>query len=101
MKCFHILKQCHLPCSYPADGFDSKGFWRLDRDKNPELRYTVLTLVAFHDLEARTRTYGEGKGIEDFLGQNQGEGWLLPETLCLADYGLGPRPPCQRTATRR
>lgn len=28
-------------------------------------------------------------GIRDFLAQNDGEGWLLPETLRLADYGLG------------
>ena len=24
-----------------------------------------------------------------FLSQNHGEGWLIPETLALADYGLG------------
>ena len=29
------------------------------------------------------------QGIEAFLAQNDGEGWTLPETLCLADYGLG------------
>jgi hypothetical protein len=29
------------------------------------------------------------KGIEAFLNQNGGEGWMLPETLRLADYGLG------------
>jgi hypothetical protein len=28
-------------------------------------------------------------GIEAFLTQNDGEGWLLPETVRLADYGLG------------
>ena len=27
--------------------------------------------------------------IEAFLAQNHGEGWMLPETLRLADYGLG------------
>ena len=26
---------------------------------------------------------------QNFLSQNDGEGWMLPETLRLADYGLG------------
>ena len=71
--------------------FEPKGFWRLDRDKPPELRQTVLTLVAFHDLEAKIEAVGGDReqGIEAFLTQNEGEGWLLPETLRLADYGLG------------
>jgi hypothetical protein len=30
-----------------------------------------------------------GQGIEAFCNQNDGEGWILPETLRLADYGLG------------
>ncbi|MCP4406576.1 MAG: hypothetical protein GY807_02220, partial [Gammaproteobacteria bacterium] len=29
------------------------------------------------------------KGLDAFLSQNNGEGWLLPESLRLADYGLG------------
>ena len=60
---------------------DPKGFWRVDKDKDPELRHTVLSLIAFHDLKQ--------KGLDAFLAQNDGEGWLLPETLRLADYGLG------------
>jgi hypothetical protein len=68
-----------------------KGFWRVDKDKDPELRHTVLTLIAFHDLEAKIREHGGDRdaGIAAFLAQNHGEGWLLPETLRLADYGLG------------
>jgi hypothetical protein len=30
---------------------DPKGFWRVDRDKDPELRHTVLSLVAFKALK--------------------------------------------------
>lgn len=60
---------------------DPKGFWRIDKDKDPELRHTVLSLVAFHDLQE--------KGLEAFLAQNDGEGWMIPEYLRLADYGLG------------
>ncbi|HPL67541.1 MAG TPA: hypothetical protein PLG94_13490 [Smithellaceae bacterium] len=68
-----------------------KGFWRIDKDKDPELRHTVLTLIAFHDLEEKISACGgdREKGIEAFLNQNDGEGWMLPETLCLADYNLG------------
>ena len=68
-----------------------KGFWRVDKDKEPELRHTVLTLIAFHDLEQKIRENGGDRvaGIEAFLTQNNGEGWLLPESVRLADYGLG------------
>jgi hypothetical protein len=60
---------------------DQRGFWRIDKGTQPELRHTVLSLIALHDLEAR--------GLSAFLDQNNGDGWLIPETLCLADYGLG------------
>ena len=47
------------------------------------------------------------KGIESFLTQNHGEGWMLPETLRLADYGLGhderarhPQPVASRLGPR-
>ena len=81
----------------------------MDRNKDPELRHTVLTLVALHDLEARIRSAGGDRkqGIEAFLNQNHGEGWLLPETLRLADYGLGhddrarhPQPVASRLGPR-
>jgi hypothetical protein len=68
-----------------------KGFWRVDKDKLPEHRHTVLTLVAFDDLQEKIAACGGDvdKGIEAFCAQNDGEGWMLPETLRLADYGLG------------
>jgi hypothetical protein len=74
-----------------SDFLDPKGFWRVDKDKDPELRHTVLTLIAFHDLESKIREHGGDRdaGIAAFLAQNHGEGWLLPETLRIADYGLG------------
>ena len=47
------------------------------------------------------------EATEAFLGQNHGEGWMLPETLCLADYGLGhderarhPQPVASRLGPR-
>jgi hypothetical protein len=81
-----ILHHCDMPTSFISDRsisrtFDPKGFWRVDKDKDPELRHTVLALIAFHDLQE--------KGLDAFLAQNNGEGWLLPETVQLADYGLG------------
>ena len=78
-------------CDRPAPSGDPKGFWRVDRDKPPELRHTVLALVAFHDLQAKIDAAGGDRecGIDMFLTQNDGEGWMLPETLRLADYGLG------------
>ena len=93
---YEILRQCDLPTSRlvtaRSEGrLDPKGFWRTDQNRDPELRLTVLTLVAFRDLQRKIETAGgnQRRGIEDFLSQNHGEGWLLPETLRLTDYGLG------------
>ena len=111
----YILRDSDLPArnvstrSRQAAAFDPRGFWRVDRDKDPELRHTVLTLVALHDLEATISTANDDreKGIDAFLNQNHGEGWLLPETLRLADYGLGhddrarhPQPVASRLGPR-
>ena len=91
----HILRDSDLPVSAvdsrPSTPLDARGFWRVDRDKDPELRHTVLTLIAFHDLQAKIEAAGGDReqGIETFLAQNHGEGWMLPETVRLADYGLG------------
>jgi hypothetical protein len=84
------LKWIFRDCDYPKSTIttntfsrmlDSKGFWRVDKDKDPELRHTVLSLIAFQDLQE--------KGLEVFLSQNDDEGWMIPETIRLADYGLG------------
>ena len=67
------------------------GFWRVDKDTDPQLRRTVLTLIALRHLETTIKAMKghHNTGIETFLSQNRGEGWMLPETLRLADYGLG------------
>lgn len=81
----HILKDCDRPIDElsgnTAKGLNPKGFWRLGKGLVPELRHSVLSLVAFHDLQE--------KGLDAFLAQNDGEGWMIPEQLRLADYGLG------------
>ena len=81
-----ILRDCDHPVENVCNAmyarrFDPKGFWRVDKDHLPELRHPVLAQIAFHDLQAR--------GLDAFLAQNDGEGWMLPETLRLADYDLG------------
>ncbi len=91
----HILDQCDIPRFQLTDAvtyrLKPKGFWRIDKDKDPEHRLTVLSLVAFHDLQAKIAACNGdvSNGIEVFCNQNDGEGWMLPETLRLADYGLG------------
>lgn len=77
-------------CDYPSESFsdyefyrtlDPKGFWRVEKETSPELRHTVLAQIAFQDLQR--------DGLDAFLTQNNGEGWMLPDKLRLADYGLG------------
>ncbi len=92
----HLLHHTDLPrervdARASSSTLDPRGFWRVDRDKAPELRHTVLAQVAFTDLQ---RHVAEADGHHDagllsFMAQNEGEGWLLPETLRLTDYGLG------------
>ena len=81
-----VLRECDFSeeslCARAfVQNLNPKGFWRVDKEKKPELRQTVLSLIAFHDLQE--------KGLDVFLAQNDGEGWMIPETLRLADYGLG------------
>jgi len=90
------MKDILADCDRPVDAIDERvlppnGFWRVDKDKEPELRHTVLTLVAFHDLEGKIHSCGgsRARGIEEFLDQNDRVGWMLPDALRLADYGLG------------
>lgn len=86
-----VIKDADHSVQGLPDELDPKGFWRVDKDKVPELRHTVLTASAFRDLLWFVERNGGDweKGIDDFCSQNEGEGWMLPETLCLADLGLG------------
>ena len=103
------LAECDHARYQNTASFNVKGFWRVDKDKDPELRHTVLTLIAFADLEDRICAASGDRegGIEAFLNQNDGEGWMLPEMLRLADYGLGrderarhPQPVASRLGAR-
>jgi len=89
-----ILKDCDHPRAKLAEKafcrrLDPKGFWRVDKDQDPELRHTVLSLAAFDDLQAAITDAGDrDAGIQRFTDENDGNGWMLPETLCLADLRL-------------
>lgn len=89
-------RQVLAGCDTPVGGFGDadlapNGFWRVDKDKEPELRHTVLSFVAFQNLQDHIDACGGDRdaGIRMFVESNSGEGWMLPETLCLAEYGLG------------
>ena len=86
----HVLADCDMPLG-AVESANPKGFWRVDSRRHPELRRTVLALVAYLDLQGKIKpTVTDRKNeFQSFLSQNHGEGWMLPETLRLADYGLG------------
>ena len=90
-----IIEGCDLPVPLLTDTaatkrLNPKGFWRVDKHKPPELRKPVLAYVALKDLEAQVGIANDTKtGVQAFLTQNHGEGWMLPEMLRLADYGIG------------
>lgn len=89
-----ILRDCDHPAAQVtnkafARTLDPKGFWRVDKHQDPELRHPVLAQVAFADLQAMIREHGEEAALQHFLGTRPDDGWMLPETLRLADYNLG------------
>lgn len=88
-----VLKDCDHPKAHLIDKsfcrrLDGKGFWRVGKDQDPELRHTVLALAAFDDLQAMIDVTGDrDAGVQAFCDQHDGNGWMLPESLCLADLG--------------
>ncbi len=109
-----ILRDCDHPAPRLREKafcrtLDPKGFWRVDKEKDPELRHTVLSLAAFRDLKQTIAAHGgdREKGIAAFCDAHDGDGWMLPETLLLADLGLGhderarePQPVASRLGER-
>ena len=85
----HLLAGCDLPEPSSA-AVNPKGFWRLDSSKPPELRHALLSLVAFDELNATIREVGDRDGgVRTFLAKHYGDGWCVPESLRLSDYGVG------------
>jgi len=77
-------------CAWPVDkiralqqGLDPKGFWRVAKNIDPELRHSVLTLRAFADLKTIIEKCGgdQDAGITEFCEANDGEGWMIPERI--------------------
>lgn len=73
-----VLKNCHqtdadLNSAYSAGSLDPKGLWRAEKNLDPQLRHTILSLAAFRDLKRL--------GIDDFLALNDQDGWQLPTSL--------------------
>ena len=85
-----ILKDCDHPAEKLSSKefcrqLDAKGFWRVDKDQPPHLRHPVLSFAAFVALEQQIAISGSrDSGIAAFCAQNDGDGWMLPETLCIA-----------------
>ena len=49
----------------------------------------TIAQVAFDDIQALITEHGEREGMKQFLGTGPDDGWMLPETLRLVDYGIG------------
>jgi hypothetical protein len=89
-----VLRDCDLPAADIMSRtrlLNPKGFWRVDRTKPPECRQTVLSFVAYLGLTKIMKLYDGDldKSVTLFTAANDGLGWCLPESLCLASYGLG------------
>ena len=104
----HVLQECDAPQNKIGDAFqsgnlDPKGFWRIDRDRPPELRRTTLTIIAFHDLEAKVHAErgSRSKGVNAFIAQKRRRGLANPRNR--PPGGLRPRPgrPRQAAPARR
>lgn len=90
----YMLQDCDLPVesiSLKSGELNPVGFWRVDKQMPPERRLTVLSMAAFRDLESLVVSHGGNReaAIHALIWLNDGEGWQLPETLRLSDYGLG------------
>ena len=86
----YILEDCDWPLG-EYSRTRSKSFWRVDKLLDPEMRRTVLTVVAYGELLALIESHkGDiALGLKCFLEQNEGLGWNVPESIRLSDYGLG------------
>jgi hypothetical protein len=92
----HLLKDCDWESTISGNhrkssGFDSKAFWRVGRDEPPELRETILSIVAFVECRRHSafgtptqQTTNQIRGQIEFL-----HNWIIPSFVCLSDYDLG------------
>jgi len=87
----YVVRDCDHPLVRSMDRaftrtLDQRGLWRVDKERPPELRLTVLALVAFIELST--------DGLPNFLEKCR-DGWTIPEELRLSDFGIGHDNLCQ------
>jgi hypothetical protein len=105
-------------CDHPKDRLSDKrllpqarpqGLLARRQGRGPRAAPHRAPLVAFDALERLIAEHGGDRdaGIAAFAALNDGEGWMLPETLCLADHDLGhddrartPQPVASRLGPR-
>jgi len=90
----HVVSECWYPQADLASKSFTKGlfpklFWRVDKDKSPQLRHPVLALKAFLDLSADIAKVGSLRTVvQKFVGLEGGSGWQLPEQLDTEELGI-------------
>lgn len=90
-----ILANCDLPRSVLDAGgirqLNPKGFWRVDKDLDPENRLPVLSLLSFYSLDQLMKEHqcDIAEAARHLVGLEDGDGWQVPESIRLADYDLG------------
>ena len=101
------LRDILTSCDRSRPAGDAKGFWRVDKDKPAELRQTVLTMVAFSELQSQLDLISTAGRVRQLGRRERDDGWFLPEKLRLADYQLGegerarnPQPVASRLGPR-
>ena len=78
-----ILRDCDHPEEKLRDraftrSLDPKGFWRVDRDRPPHHRRTVLAMEAFSALQRHLHASGGEleSAVPAFCTENRGDGWI-------------------------
>jgi hypothetical protein len=94
----HIVAECwHPQAALASKSFTRslfpKLYWRVDKDKPPQLRHTVLAFKAFVDLSEEVSRRGSlESAILAFTGLEGGPGWQFPEHLDSEELGFQCKP---------
>lgn len=78
-----MLRDCDVPSTELCDrtfrrSLDPKGFWRIDRDVEPNARRTVLALGAFSNLREGDRAFFDQNGRDSWAPPTSPGGLRLP-----------------------
>ena len=85
----HLLLNCDRIAGSRVPS-NPKGFWRVDQGLPPELRKSVLSIIAYLDLQNAQRSADDaGEQLAAFVGDRPSGAWVLPEQVLLSDYGFG------------